>query len=770
MLIGRKNLSTGLAVIIASAVLGTMGLCGCVKDGSVSETFEDVNVSQPAAGSGKSTSDESKKEMARIDKSSGDEKSNASKEDDITGKKNPSKNDDRSGKSNASQDDDESGKNNDSDQVYYDFLEGKIGAEFCVGNDSELKEGVEYKLDEIAEALKEDKDEDFARVNYAFIDCGKDDEQELALKFEVGTDYDYFTRYMIVTNTEGSLKIVCNVESYYRYTASVNRFGYIVSKGAGGANTELHDEAFVDADGNYVFVYARYDEYGLDRPWIDPYRIAESDRPAGYPNCEYANSDHGYTTSAYNFSDYTFTADKEQADEYIRGYFFTFYDGDFNNCEPFPEDAELFDSIGLNYYSEDEINEMIKQHKEEIGVTTEIEKGGDIIWLELDERGDEEPELEEEILCNRGYFTQVGDKLYFRLPTTNGMDNSTALWGDYFATYAGQTQILCYDMSDESSTNLFYDRGGHDLVISGNRMFVEEAVWDDEELFDSYVASFDLNDPLKNGLVRENGESILCYDKSGEYVVTRLIDYPNKDHIYVYRNGVYEHSFDLDVSMAAGIGGGKMYYTTYDEDQEIQCLYVIDLETGEELYLGEMPTNDDGWNWGNIDQFVYAGDLVYLSYGFYEGTGNFFAGAYYLCADPKVEGSLNIIDTSYADMEYTESPAFMIKSGRLQICEGLPFSADVDYDTGVLVYYDKNGKRVEVAKGFGNVNNANGTVSMTEKAEYIDGQIYVLRNDNIRYPSDDIGWREAYKRKNSYVLKVDAKTGEVTNLFDVSEE
>ena len=42
---------------------------------------------------------------------------------------------------------------------------------------------------------------------------------------------------------------------------------------------------------------------------------------------------------------------------------------------------------------------------------------------------------------------------------------------------------------------------------------------------------------------------------------------------------------------------------------------------------------------------------------------------------------------------------------------------------------------------------------MTEKAEYIDGYIYVLRNDNIRYPDGDIGWRESYKRKNSYVLR-----------------
>ena len=94
---------------------------------------------------------------------------------------------------------------------------------------------------------------------------------------------------------------------------------------------------------------------------------------------------------------------------------------------------------------------------------------------------------------------------------------------------------------------------------------------------------------------------------------------------------------------------------------------------------------------------------------------------------------------------------------------GEPATAEIDYAAGELGYYDSNGLRVSVNSGYETFESEEEDTTVTiELSEYTGNKIYLVRNESWRDRANDVGWREAYVRKHTYIVMVDPTTGEET--------
>lgn len=299
---------------------------------------------------------------------------------------------------------------------------GDVGKVFSLKN----AEGKELTLSEVVRAVRDScnaVDEFYVTLEwteYAYVDCGKDGNEELALEVNMmGTTW--FKECLVIKEIDGRLKMVygnnIKCSSDYDGHFNVNEYGYIES-----SVDFLHEERrdYIDASGNnhyissdlmvgteeYPFVY---NGETLDiREKEDEPKTDDSDNKYGYLPKGKIHAD-GYKIYWADLND---TPDNKADDIYcgtMTGHCFTHYyvkslkwskhdaSADIGSSNAFEEARrfrEFFDQKGLKLCTVDEFDGLIAAKEKEAGLTEEIKNGEKVSWTKLDntEFFDEKPQ------------------------------------------------------------------------------------------------------------------------------------------------------------------------------------------------------------------------------------------------------------------------------------------------------------------------------------------------------------------------------------------
>lgn len=162
------------------------------------------------------------------------------------------------------------------DSLYDAFLNGDatLSTDYYLNNASETGSGYEndffsiiagdeLTLPEMVDTLNEgfmDEEgffahEEISSISYSYLDCGKDGEKELALKFVCPVVEPDSNIVLVIKEMDSKLQVVYAVCSWSRSETTINEYGYIYSGGSGSATDHISDAALIDADGNYQFGY-----------------------------------------------------------------------------------------------------------------------------------------------------------------------------------------------------------------------------------------------------------------------------------------------------------------------------------------------------------------------------------------------------------------------------------------------------------------------------------------------------------------------------------
>lgn len=173
---------------------------------------------------------------------------------------------------------DEAGK------IYDDFMAGntKVTVPVDADHSSEIgmcyrnmiADGSECTLNEILDVLRKDVMERFEvsddempdkefKLENAIIDCGNDGMPELVIGAKLLVRLDEFNDFMIFKADDDGFRLCYSNSVGPRSTIDVNEYGYICEEGSSGASNSYYEKSFVDAKGQWHFLYGADQESDL---------------------------------------------------------------------------------------------------------------------------------------------------------------------------------------------------------------------------------------------------------------------------------------------------------------------------------------------------------------------------------------------------------------------------------------------------------------------------------------------------------------------------
>ena len=331
---------------------------------------------------------------------------------------------------------------------------------------------------------------------------------------------------------------------------------------------------------------------------------------------------------------------------------------------------------------------------------------------------------------NRGYFVEHDGKVYYRFHNADALAES-ALFGQYMSGFLGSSEIRCYDPAVGKSESFRNSLGWGEFFVTGDKLVsMEKDFPNDLEVEERELIDFNT---AEGSIWGDFGTQILTIND--DYVIYEEEDWENCE------------------------------FTVY-------CYSIKEDSTNR---LGKLESFEYTSAPGIMQQFYSDGSDIWFLMADFEGTGHFYYDAKLYRANVDEEDSLSVYESEDVDElpdsplpedfgeNHNRAPGFVIKDGKPFKTEGEPGTAEVDYGTGELVYYDESGRRVVVSDGYESFeSDEEGTWVNIEFAEYVNGKIFLVRNENWRDAENDVGWREAYARKFTYVVMVDPETGEET--------
>ena len=284
-----------------------------------------------------------------------------------------------------------------SSEMYTDFLNDEVQLFFHKYNEYDAR-GVEsyfdkergYTLSEIVDVLCAHYFEytgktDVGAIKYAYMDCGNDGVQEMAVCFtgmDIYCEDDDSTLVYIIKEIDDQLELCYCYETWARSSASINEYGYYVSSGSGGASLHGTEFGYIDENGDWNYI-AYIEEQS------DISALSYPEELSQIPTVAASKSYEGTIVFlTYRFTEYTdadYYAGVEMDDDL---YTFEVYDDDYNEIsdESTYIDSvykDIFDEAGVLIFSKDEMEEMLSERKDAVGVTDEIAEGKELEWKSI---------------------------------------------------------------------------------------------------------------------------------------------------------------------------------------------------------------------------------------------------------------------------------------------------------------------------------------------------------------------------------------------------
>lgn len=379
----------------------------------------------------------------------------------------------------------------------------------------------------------------------------------------------------------------------------------------------------------------------------------------------------------------------------------------------------------------------------------------------------------EGIANNNSYFVGVDGKIYFRAHSEKALGKSV-LWDNFLSSASGESFLYSYNIKTGRTEELCcFENAVGELFVFENNIICRSRDKKGNECLSAYsLEKGELLDEMDLGIehfagVSNNGRFMITYDWVYDNEPAYLHVYSNMNHVIG----------DFETETFSGIIGMKddiLFYEYYEransEDPFEEGYYGImqlNVRTGESVDLGTFPEVPYGS--GELDQVLITDDKLYVGYGIYDGTGHFYQEGYLVSATigEKNSASSEAFELLEGDNIPEKCPSFYVDdSGECVVCEGVPNTSGlVDEKIG---YFDGAGKFVETADGYGWImDEEDESVVSIEQSTMLYGKIFAIRDYLNRYPSEDIGWRYAYKRSGFDVVVLDPDTKKEENIMSV---
>ena len=328
------------------------------QNDDIGATDESVNDSSTVTAETDADNNSEAADTENADKTvtSGDEVNSETIVDDLTGNEDNSGTDDKVDAGSA--------------DLYSEFKAGTAKAKFTGAGErssyldlsSCLEVGESYTVDELVAAietvdtyLKTDLN---GYITYKDIDCGYDGMPELLMMASFG---DEFSINIVFKEIDGELRICYDQDSWSRCYTEVSDTGFITTSGSSGASVHDYEDAFIDADGNYVFLYGFTENMTL---FGDFYAFDADNESVAIPT-------EGLDIEHICIMDYYFEPDYQDRTHY---YYCIGIDDDFSEVEwdeDYKGDEELvnrFSEAGVELYTKSEVLKMVEEKRAEYGL------------------------------------------------------------------------------------------------------------------------------------------------------------------------------------------------------------------------------------------------------------------------------------------------------------------------------------------------------------------------------------------------------------------
>ena len=620
-------------------------------------------------------------------------------------------------------------------------------------------------------------------VSYATIDAGTDGVKELIVKVNydlyVMEDVDFF----VIKYIDGRL-VLTHAENVGAYTSlEFSDTGVVYSELDYGYAELWTEKSYINAEGKNILDYnAHYTGYDQDVMDTADKMYSESDAQ---------ENEAPYAFNLY-IGNYCYE-EIENYDEQMKDMYFTYNYYEINELgetvvfseEEMPSIYEegsftqkVLAETGKNFVKPSEFEKILKEHEESIGLTEDLKKGKAAEFTKVDLNiwkgeiylGESFEGLE--LINNDGHFVKLGNKVYFNMPSEYALSES-AIFGEFYdnTNLLSDGYIMAYDEDEkEVKTVAYTGAAGRISVTDGVMVYstIENSGNGDRE---NYTSIYVLG-PDRDFVTGTYDMRYIGGDKEGKYSAAWKMNEAGDNEIIKIQAGHQSGNYNIGEGVPVKVVKGNLLYEEKETNGEVgvTLLKQLDLESGEITELGVLPDFENGW--GEYGQLEEDGGKLYWLYNNYDGTGNFYQGGSYTLEfelGEKFSLESNLTDLSgYSDERKCSAPCFKLEGGELKLVDGEPFTADID-EEGNIGYYDENGEFVAVAEGYGLVRDeVFDQVYMSEIYEYVDGAIYVVYNKCFHITEDDIGWREAYQRYNTTVIRIDCETGEEKTIDEVS--
>ncbi len=183
-------------------------------------------------------------------------------------------------------------------------------------------------------------------VEHAYLDCGGDGVEELAIRFtglDIYSPEDMSNLIMIITCSNGTPEVVYSCESWARSYTEPHYHGCIPSSGSAGAGDHIFGLEYLDGSSNLHPVYYAQQLGGL---WI-------RDLEGEIYDTVFSSVDPDADVTHYQING---------ADYYVMHSYDTSID---SLCQEY---ISLCEQKGMRFVSEEEIDELITQYAKELGI------------------------------------------------------------------------------------------------------------------------------------------------------------------------------------------------------------------------------------------------------------------------------------------------------------------------------------------------------------------------------------------------------------------
>lgn len=213
-------------------------------------------------------------------------------------------------------------------------------------------------------------------VEYAYLDCGNDGVEELAVRFVgmgIYSPGDDSTLVLIIKEIDEKLELCYLYETWARSETTLNQYGYITSGGSNGASNHGYGAGYIDAAGKWNYLYYMEEEVDINQL---AFHEALANVPVVAETKEYEGNIIVCTTTFEDMSSpeaylkaerfYSYAVDGVEGDVYSEGVY-----------------KEIFDEAGVKFYLPEEIDAMILDKEASLGITEEIKSAPKLTWEKL---------------------------------------------------------------------------------------------------------------------------------------------------------------------------------------------------------------------------------------------------------------------------------------------------------------------------------------------------------------------------------------------------